>query len=248
MAEKKIVAKVNEKEITQDDVMKFLNDIGPQVAMQFQSPEGIEKVIEELVNQELLLLDGKKNNLEEEEEFKVLLEENKNILLKNYALNKLIKDEDAKEEELKKYFEDNKSQFKKDKTAKAGHILINTEEEAKDILEKINSGTSFEDAAREYSTCPSKDRGGDLGEFSPGQMVPEFEEVVFTMDEGSISQPVKTQFGYHIIKLDKRTEEEEKSFDDVKKEVYTQVLRLKQQQKYTTKIKELKENNKVEIM
>lgn len=248
MAEKKIVAKVNEKEITQDDVMKFLNDIGPQVAMQFQSPEGVQKVIEELVNQELLLLEAKEDNLEEEEEFKALLEANKDILLKNYALNRLIQDVDANEEELKKYFEDNKSQFKKDKSAKAAHILINTEEEAKDILEKINNGTSFGDAAREYSTCPSKDRGGDLGEFSPGQMVPEFEEVVFTMDVGSISGPVKSQFGYHIIKLDSRLEAEEKSFDDVKNEVYTQVLRVKQQNKYITKINELKEKNKVEIM
>lgn len=248
MEQNKIVAKVNDKEITQQDVMKFLNDLGPQVAMQFQSPEGIKKVVEELVNQELLFLDAKEENLEEEEEFKAIVEENKNILLKNYALNKLIQNEDANEEELKKYYEEHKSYFKKPKSAKASHILVNTEEEAKDILEKINNGMAFEEAAKEYSNCPSKQRGGDLGEFSEGQMVPEFEEVVFTMEEGSISEPVKTQHGYHIIKLENRSEAKEKTFEEVKDEVYKQVIRLKQQEKYLQKINELKGKNEVEIM
>ena len=153
MEEKKIVARVNEKEISQDDVMKFLNDIGPQVAMQFQSPEGIQRVIDELVNQELLLIDAVKNDFTQDEEFKILLEENKNILLKNYALNKLIQDVDADEAELKKYYEDNKAQFGKAKTAKAAHILINTEEEAKNILEEINNGKSFEDAEIGRASC-----------------------------------------------------------------------------------------------
>jgi peptidyl-prolyl cis-trans isomerase C len=247
MEENKIVAKVNEREISQQDVMKFLNDLGPQVAMQFQSEDGIKKVIEELVNQELLFIDAKEENLEEEEAFKSILEQNKNILLKNYALNKLIQNEDANEEELKKYYEEHKSYFQKPKSAKASHILVKTEEEAKDALEKINNGMTFEDAAKEYSTCPSKERGGDLGEFTQGQMVPEFEEAVFSMDEGAISEPVKSQFGYHIIKLDHRSEAIEKAFEDVKDEVYKQVLGLKQQEKYLTKINELKSKNEVEI-
>lgn len=248
MEDKKIVARINEKEISQDDVMQFLNDIGPQVAMQFQSPEGIAKVIDELVNQELLLIDAKEKKIEEEDEFKEILEQNKDILLKNYALNKIIQDEDATEEELKSYFENNKNQFSKPQSAKASHILVKTEEEAKEISEKIKDGMSFEDAAKEFSTCPSNERGGDLGEFTRGQMVPEFEEVAFSMEDGEISDLVKTQFGYHIIKLAHRTKEEEKSFEEVKDQVYQQVVRLKQQESYVKKIEELKSKNKVEIM
>lgn len=248
MKEKRVVAKVNEKEITQDDVMKFLNDIGPQVAMQFQSPEGIQKVIDELVNQELLYLDAEKNNLDKDQEFQDVLKQNEEILLKNYALNRLIQDVEANEEEVKEYFEEHRDQFKMPRKAKASHILVGTEEEAKDILEKIDEGMSFEEAAKEYSTCPSKEQGGDLGEFNEGQMVPEFEEAVFSMEEGSISEPVKTQHGFHIIKLVQKSDEINTEFKDVKEDVHQHVIRLKQQERYTKKINDLKEKNKVEIM
>lgn len=248
MTENKVVAKVNEKEITQKDVMKFLNDIGPQVAMQFQSPEGIKRVVEELTNQELLLIDAEENNLAENEEFQAILKENRDILLKNYALNKLIQDVEVDDAEVKKYFEDHKAQFKQPKLAKASHILVGTEEEAENILKEIDEGLSFEEAAKKYSTCPSKERGGDLGEFTEGQMVPEFESEVFKMDEGSISKPVKTQHGFHLIKLDYRKDAEEKTFEEVKDLAHQNALKLKHQEKYINKINELKEKNTVEIM
>ena len=248
MEEKNIVARINEKEISKDDVMQFLNDIGPQVAMQFQSPEGIEKVVIELVNQELLLIEAEEDKIEDDDEFKEILEQNRNVLLKNYALNKLIRDVDASEEEMKKYYEDNKAQFKKAEMAKASHILVKTKEEAEDILEKINKGMTFEEAAEKYSTCPSSEKGGDLGEFERGQMVPEFEEVAFSMEEGAISELVKTQFGYHIIKLIHRSKAEELAFENIKENIYEQVVRKKQQTKYIEKIDELKAKNKVEIM
>lgn len=246
MAEEKIVAKVNGKEITQEDVLRFLNEIGPQVAMQFQSPEGIQKVVDELINQELLYLDAIENKLDETEEFKVLEEQTKNTLLKSYALNKLIADENATEEELQEYYNEHKEHFAKPESARAGHILVDTEEQAKEIIKEINEGLSFEEAAQKYSSCPSKEAGGDLGEFSRGQMVPEFEEVAFTMEEGTISEPVKTQFGYHIIKLSNRNSGGESSFEEVKKQIHEQLIRLKQQNKYLDKIDQLKNKYTVE--
>ncbi len=80
------------------------------------------------------------------------------------------------------------------------HILVKTEQEAKSILDQLNSGTSFSKIAMEKSLCPSKGRGGDLGMFGRGQMVREFEKAAFTLQKGQISQPVKTEFGWHIIK------------------------------------------------
>lgn len=248
MAENKIVAKVNGKEITQQDVLRFLNEIGPQVAMQFQSPEGIQRVVDELVNQELLYLDAIENNLDKTEEFKTLEEQTRNTLLKSYALNKLIADESATEDELKEYYNEHKEHYKKPETARASHILVDTEEKSKDIIKEIEEGLSFEEAAQRYSSCPSKEAGGDLGEFSRGQMVPEFEEMTFTMEEGTVSEPVKTQFGYHIIKLVKKTPAGESSFEDVKNQIHEQLIRLKQQNKYLDKIDELKNKYTVEKM
>lgn len=248
MTGNKVVAKVNGEEITEQDVMQFLNDVGPQVAMQFQSPEGMEKVIDELVNQQLLYSQAKEDKLDETDEFKVLEEETKKNLLKNYALNNLIADVDVTEEEIKKHYDENKALYQKPESAKAKHILVETEEEAKEALKEIEEGLSFGDVAKKYSTCPSKEAGGDLGEFTRGKMVPEFEEAAFAMEEGTISDPVKTQFGYHIIELDKKTPAGESSFEEVRNQIHEQLIRLKQQDKYLNKIEELKNKYSVEKM
>jgi len=89
--------------------------------------------------------------------------------------------------------------------ARARHILVDTEAECIDIKTQINEGADFSEMAREYSLCPSREQGGDLGEFSPGQMVEEFDTVVFNEEIGKVHGPIKTQFGYHLIEITRRT-------------------------------------------
>ena len=86
----------------------------------------------------------------------------------------------------------------------ASHILVEKQSQALDLLEKVKMGKKFEDLAREFSQCPSGKRGGSLGWFGPGQMVKPFENAVKDMKPGSVVGPVKTQFGYHLIKLDEK--------------------------------------------
>ena len=90
--------------------------------------------------------------------------------------------------------------------ATARHILVETQEQCEDIKKQIEGGVDFADSAKEHSNCPSGQQGGDLGEFSPGQMVKEFDEVVFSGDTGKIHGPVQTQFGFHLIEITSRTE------------------------------------------
>ena len=90
--------------------------------------------------------------------------------------------------------------------ATARHILVNTEEECNDIKNKIEDGSDFAEMAKQLSQCPSGQRGGDLGEFSPGQMVQEFDQVVFSEDIGKVHGPVQTQFGFHLIEITSRSE------------------------------------------
>lgn len=248
MTENKLVAKVNGKEITRADVLKFLNDMGPQMAMQFQSPEGVQRVVDEMVNQELLYLYAKENDLDKEEEYKNLLETTEVTLLKNYAFNKAIATEPPTEEEIKDYYENNKETFGNPETVKASHILVETEDQAKEVITELEGGLSFEEAATKYSTCPSKEQGGKLGEFGRGQMVPEFEEAAFNMEVGSTSNPVKSQFGYHIIHLEDKTPANEQSFEEAREEVVSQVARSKQQEKYMNKVNKLKETYEVEYL
>lgn len=89
--------------------------------------------------------------------------------------------------------------------ASARHILVPTEGECAELKSKIEAGADFAACAAEYSKCPSGRQGGELGEFGPGQMVREFDEVVFTAEVGKVHGPIKTQFGYHLVEITKRT-------------------------------------------
>ena len=91
-------------------------------------------------------------------------------------------------------------------TASARHILVNTQEECEDIKTQIENGSDFADMARAHSKCPSGQQGGDLGKFSPGQMVKEFDQVVFNEEVGKVHGPVKTQFGYHLVEITDRSD------------------------------------------
>lgn len=90
------------------------------------------------------------------------------------------------------------------RTVRAKHILVKTEEEANEVLKKLEDGADFDALAREYSFCPSKEKGGDLGYFNRGQMVPEFENAAFSAPIGGIAGPIKTRFGWHVIKVTRK--------------------------------------------
>ena len=132
----------------------------------------------------------------------------------------------------------------------ASHILVDTEEKAVEILGKIKGGEiSFEDAAREYSSCPSKDNGGNLGDFGRGQMVPEFDTAVFEMKVGEVTDaPVKTQFGYHLIKLNSKSEAAPVSLSEVHDELYGMLLNEKRRAAFESKINQLKIMYPVDMM
>lgn len=245
MSETKVLATIEGKEITEQDVHAFLNQLPPQTAAQFNSPDGIKKLTDELVNQELLYLEARENGLDKEDEFKEQLEKVKENVLKQYAINKVLGGTTVSEEEMKEFYDEQKENFKSPETVGASHVLIKEEDEANKVYDEINDGLSFEEAAKKYSTCPSKENGGNLGEFPKGKMVPEFEEAAFNMEIGEISKPVKSQFGYHIIKVNSKTEEGISSFEEVKNQIEKQLLGMKQQEMYLNKTNELKEKYEV---
>lgn len=91
-------------------------------------------------------------------------------------------------------------------SASARHILVSTEDQCNDLKKQITEGTDFAEVAQQHSTCPSKAQGGDLGNFGPGQMVPEFDKVVFSAPINEVQGPVKTQFGFHLLEVTSRTD------------------------------------------
>ena len=132
-------------------------------------------------------------------------------------------------------------QFMGEEQVSASHILVDSEDKANELLAKINAGEiTFEDAARENSSCPSSQRGGSLGEFGRGQMVPEFDSACFEMEVGEVRGPVQTQFGYHLIRLDAKKAAEPMHFGDVREMLVRQLTMEKQQAAYRSKINQLK--------
>lgn len=244
--ENKILAVVDGRNITQSDVFHLIQSIG-QNAAAFQGAEGQKQLLEELVMQELLYSDALKQGLQEEEDFKNALEEMKKSLLKQYAMKKLLDGIDAEESEIKEYYEQHTSSFSSPEKARANHILVDTLEEAEKIAEEIKAGLDFKEAAKKYSNCPSSSQGGALGEFTRGQMVPEFEQATFSMTPNSISEPVKTQFGYHLIQLESLTPAGTMPYESVKAQVKEQLLLAKRQALYIEKRQELGKQYIVEM-
>ena len=123
--------------------------------------------------------------------------------------------------------------------------MIDSEDKANDIYSEIVEGLDFKEAAKKYSKDPSAASGGSLGKFPEGVMVKEFQDGLDSLEVGEISKPVKSQFGYHIIKLEDLENEKEKSFDEVKDQVYQTYTMMKRQEKYLEKIADLAK--KVEV-
>ena len=236
----KVLATVGGMAITDTEVDEFLANLGPR-GQSYNNPEGRKVVLEQLINKYLFLSEAKKTFLEGDPVFKAELAKVKDELLANFAIEKAIANVSITDDEVKKFYEEHKSEFVAGEAVDASHILVDTEEKANEILADIKAGKiPFEDAAKQFSSCPSSENGGSLGEFTKGQMVPEFEAAAFTMSIGDISEPVKTQFGYHIIKLNGKKEPSEIPFEQIKPQIAQKVLSDKRQAAYTSKINQLK--------
>ena len=237
----KILARVGTLTVTENDVNGLILNLG-QRGQAYNSPEGRKAVLNQIINNKLLLLDARRNLYEAEPAFKEELQRIKENLLSSYAAQKIFSTVTVSDSEAEKYYNENKEQFTEGEKVNASHILVDSEELAREIYSKIESGEiSFEDAAKEYSSCPSKESGGSLGEFGRGQMVGEFDKAVFEMTPGEITkEPVKTQFGYHLIKLVSKRDAQPAPFSEIKEEIKGALISEKQRKAYESKINQLK--------
>ncbi len=236
----KIIASVGGKPIMESELEAALLSMG-QRAQAYNNPQGRAALLEQLIAHKLFLMDAQKNLYEREPAFKEQLTRVKEDMLANYAIQKAVERVRVTEEEVQKFYDENPDQFVSGTTFNASHILVAEEDLAKELLAKINDGQiSFEDAARENSTCPSGQQGGQLGDFGQGQMVPEFENACAAMEVGTVSEPVQTQFGWHLIKLNKKEEGGKMPFGEVKDDIHNALMGQKQQAAYQSKVNQLK--------
>lgn len=242
----KVLAKVNGREITDKDLNLFYQTLGQQIQGQFQGEQGMQRLLDELIYQELFYAEAVDTKLEETEAFKIEMNRMKDSMLKQFNIKNLVENVSVEDEEIEAFYKDNAHFFEGQAQIQASHILVDTEALANDILTEITDGLSFEEAAKKYSSCPSNQQGGDLGFFSRGQMVPEFEAVAFELKLDEISKPVQTQFGYHLIRKTAEQEASTQPLEAVKGQIEHQLLVQKQNTAYITKVEALKEKYAIE--
>ena len=246
--EKIVLAKVGDIEVTKDDMLRILRNMPQQQQQQVAGVEGRKMLLDEMVAGELFYLNALETNMNEDEKYLTMVEEAKRTILQQFAVQKLLEEINVTEDDVKTYYEANKATYVSGASATAKHILMADEDEIVKVKASIEAGEkTFEEAAGEFSTCPSGQRGGDLGAFERGRMVPEFEDVAFTQEIGVVSEPVKTQFGYHLILVSERSDSTPKSFEEVSGQIQQEMTMQKQMEIYQGKVADLKGKYPVEL-
>jgi parvulin-like peptidyl-prolyl isomerase len=230
LASAQTLVTVNGTQITQEEVDSALmnatqgrfNEVPAEKQAEFR-----KQVLQQLIAKELVYQDAVKTKVLDSKEFKNEFEKVQENIKKELAVQVWQKREldkvNVADKELKEYYDKNKEEFNEKESVRARHILVKTETEAMGIVNDLKSlsadalQSKFIELAKTKSTGPSGPKGGDLGYFAQGQMVPEFNDKVFTMKVGTITKkPVKTQFGYHVIYLEDKKPTTTRSFTEVK--------------------------------
>jgi peptidyl-prolyl cis-trans isomerase C len=243
------LAKVGSTTITQADYDREFQALPDYARQLFADEQGKEKFLNEIINKEILYQEALKKGLDKTPDYQKKLEEFKKLTLVSGLFEKdIMSKAKVSDQEVKEYYEKNKQDFTPTTQIKASHILVKTEDEAKKVLESLKKGQKFGDIAKAVSIdSGSAKNGGDLGFFSKGQMVPEFEKAAASLNVGEISVPVKTQFGYHIIKVTDKKKGAVIEFDKIKDMISQRLSGEKQKEAFDQYLAELKKAYKVEI-
>ncbi len=241
-AQDEIVAKVNGKAITRAQLDFFAEELGERLN-QVPAPQRDAILIEQMIARHLIAQDAEKLKLNETKEYELRQQSYRLRALQQVYLKKVI---EAKigEAELRKTYQEGLAKITPEVEVRARHILVKTEDEANAILKELEGGADFAELAKTKSTGPSGAKGGDLGYFGKGQMVPSFAEAAFALEAGGLSKPVKTRFGWHVIKVEDKREKAVPTFEQIRESMRLALIR-----NYATDaVKKLRDEAKIEII
>src|SRR5882757_1486088 len=229
-----VLAKVNGAEIRASDVALAEEELGPSLA-QMDPAAKKENVLAFLIDLKIVAKEAEDKKIADRGDFKTRLAFARNRLLMDNLL--AVEGKAATtDENMKKVYEDAAKQITGEQEVHARHILVETEDQAKKVAEELKKGGDFAEIAKKESKDPGAADGGDLGFFTKDQMVPEFSAAAFALEPGKVSDPVKTQYGWHIIKVEEKRTRKAPDFEQVKPQIETYVVR-KAQADYVAKLR-----------
>ncbi len=222
-----VVAKVDGKEITRVDVFRYIKMM-PQNVQQLPPQAVYPIALDQVVNTRLVQNKAEESSLENDPEVQQQLDMAKQQIIRTVYVQRAV-DKEISDSDLKKKYDDTVGKAPSVEEAKAAHILVDNEAKAKDLIAKIEAGADFAKLAAENSADPgNKDQGGDLGWFAKQDMVAEFSDAAFKMSKGEVSKtPVKTQFGWHVVKLEDKRNRPKPSFEELKPMIQAELRREK---------------------
>jgi peptidyl-prolyl cis-trans isomerase C len=240
-AEDRVVAQVNGVDIKNSDLDFAATEVGPQLSA-FPPEQRRMMLLQFVIENELMAGAAVKDGLDSGQSFEDRLKYHRRRSLRDAYYDKTVRG-GVSDAEAKKVYDEKVGGLKPEEEIHARHILVKTEQEAKDIAERLKKGEDFAALAKEKSQDAGAE-GGDLGFFTRGQMIKPFEEAAFKLEVGKISDPVQTQFGWHVIKVEEKRTRPLPSFDEVKETIYNQLT----QQKATQTLRDLQGAAKIEIV
>ncbi|SFV49801.1 Peptidyl-prolyl cis-trans isomerase PpiC [hydrothermal vent metagenome] len=249
-----ILATVDGKNITKQDAQNFVRATAPNANYDQLSPEQKDMITNRLVERVLFIEAAKKENIQDKPEFKENLEKVKDELLVSIWMKEQLDNAIVSESEAKEFYEANKAKFNMPPKLEARHILLKDEKTAKEIIAELKDlkgkelVDKFAELAKSKSTGPTGKDGGKLPPFTKGQMVPEFEAAAFALKDGQVTQePVKTQFGYHVILLEKHIPSTPIAYENVKNKIMQSLKQKQFQTKLSEVAKELRAKSKIDM-
>lgn len=248
MAQDAVLAKIGNRTVTQADLNGLANAVPEKYRDMYLTPENRKKTLDYIVNIYVLAAEAEAQGIDKAPDIQKLMDFTQKDLLARIYLDQKAKDLPAPSEaEAKQYFEKFKDQFSTPESIHLHHILVNTEKEAKTVLERLKKGEKFADIAGQVSICPSKAKGGDLEWLPKGSLVPEIEDVAFSIKNGQITGPVKSKFGYHVLFVEDKKPAQEGSFDMAKDYIFEQLRFQSQQDNYEKITDSLRKKMNVQI-
>ena len=230
---KKVLAVVENIEITEDDLENIINSYPEEKKVYFKEEKLRNRLLNEIIGNELFYCYGKEQGIQDDKEFQAEVERYTKELTIKIMMKKILAGTKVTEEAANKYYNENQDEFTDPEKVATRHILVETEEEAlkikKDIEDKV---ISFEDAAMKNTMCPTCMDGGFIGSVSRGMLYPEIDAVIFNWEVNKLTNPIKTEMGYHIVLVEDKKEARMKGFDEVKKELIKKLTQEKQREKF----------------
>lgn len=246
--EGQVLAEVNGGTITTGDFNRELKNLPEYLKAMADTPQGRKEMLDTMVIRELILQQASKEGVDKGPEIEEKMQDLKKRLIVEAFLKKKVETESqVSDADLKKFYEQNIDKFKAGEQIKASHILVKSEKEAKDLLGQIKAGANFEELAKKHSVDSSAAKGGDLGWFGKGSMVPAFEKAALALKEGQVSDVVKSDFGYHIIKLTGKRPAGTSPFEEVKEQIKAAIMPTKQQEVFQKIKEDLKKDAKIVV-